>query len=1057
MRHRVTNATSYLLSLLIAAFLLSFGPAAAQANDASLNPPDSPDHVGSADKEGSLADPILNANAQLKARKATSWRDNGQRWVLLEQDVSFSVGNYAFRANRAVVRIGPQPMPGHVVHHIAVYFENARTLRGRQRIEAEAQRLLVTARTRGQVLLSTDLLNDATAAPDDSFVGDGVARVQKYLADLAEGTEKLEPGGKLFGPTVDDERLARRREIEQQLRKFKPGKRPQPQPEPQPTPEPPPQPEPRTPIDPQPQEPIEPTGPKGVTEPVLAIDMADQEILPATGVLYFQRVSQITLEQLANQTWTVTLMGKVRIIYQDLQHGRAMTLTAENAVIFLDPAHDGDLSAATSLSAENVLGIYLEENVVVSDGFFTIRAPRVYIDPKRNKAILLEAVVYAYDVKQKLPLFLRADMLRQEARTTFSGENVTLTTSDFAEPHFSIAAQKLTFTQETDTQGQLRQRYTASDNVFKIGGLPVGYWPFLAGEVSQVPLERVSIGMRNESDNNLEPDIRTRWNLFALAGHDAPDGVGLTGDLDYRGDHGLAVGTNLDYDLPGMYGAFQGYLLPYDTGKDDIGDREKVDFDGQIRGFGQWQHRQYLEHNLELSLELAYVSGETFLERFFRHEAVTAKTYETSVYLKQQEQERAVTFLTRYNLNDFLAQTTAYQAPGYFIDKVPEFGYYRVGTSLFENRLSYYTENRLTRMRIRGGDDSPSDRGLTTPNSLLLLGIPATTTFQNALDAAGVPSDWRLRFDSRHEIQMPVRLGTIDMVPYVAGRFTGYDEDFEDFAGEDSNYRLWGTVGSRFHTQFHKNYDQIESRLLDLHRLRHIIEPHVDVFAMGSTIDPDHLPIYDQIVEGIQDGAGTRIGMRNILQTQRGSPDRRHNADWIVTNTDLVLRSSEVDVDTEFARYFGYRPEYSVGGNHVYQDLRWLLSDTFALVGDVTYNIEDYLMPYWRIGTTLQQTPRLTWFANYTEVHALSSQLVNYGFRYKLTRTYRMNFRHGISFNESQTRDLTVSLERKLPQLSVLVIARHDDIDDEQSVGVSLIPKGLQVGPVDPTTGALIP
>src|SRR5690606_22021637 len=113
----------------------------------------------------------------------------------------------------------------------------------------------------------------------------------------------------------------------------------------------------------------------------------------------------------------------------------------------------------------------------------TVRAPRIFIDPKANKAVVLDAVVYAIDVNRQIPLYIRADQLRQESRTSWSGRNVTLTTSEFAKPHFAIGSGRLRFDQVVDDQtGEVANRYEARDNVFRVGDVPVFYWPALAGD-----------------------------------------------------------------------------------------------------------------------------------------------------------------------------------------------------------------------------------------------------------------------------------------------------------------------------------------------------------------------------------------------------------------------------------------------------------------------------------------------------------------------------------------------------------------------------------------------
>ncbi len=1010
------------------AVLILFGPAPGPFAARADEPPND-DPLPAA---RSPADPIVDADAQLHANRATSWRDGEARWLLLEDDVTVAVGAYGFGARRAVIRIAPQRQPGQVIHHLWIYLDEAETLHGRARVKAEAPRLLVTVSTRGRVRLSTNLLKDAPAAPDDPLVQDAEHRITRHIQSVAARTVELQATEDRVQPPP---RLAERPEPP-------PAAPPEPPPPPE-IPEAPPPPEPM-PAEVEPERPprgrveqptVEPA------EPTRRVGLVDRHILPAEGIVSVS-VGRIAYQPSGDDEAVVLLTDGAKVMYQDFDNERTMTLSAESAVIFLKGKRPAD-ALRRQFNADRVLGMYLENNVVVTDGQFTVRAPRAYYDPVLNRAVLLEAVFYAYDVRRRVPLYLRAEHLRQESRTSWSAKKAVLTNSAFAEPHFSIASSRITINQQTDESGETLYRYTARHTTFNVGKVPVAYWPHLAGSSRDIPLRRVSADVSEDDDSQTQIEVRTRWDLFALAGRPRPDGVDLTGDLDFREDHGPAVGLNLDYDLPDMFGMFDAYFLPQDNGTDDIGGRTDVEFEDDQRGFMHLQHRQYLRRGLELSLEGAYVSDETFLEEFFRDEAVEAKTYETSLYVKQQKENQGFTFLTKYNVNDFLAQTTTLQAPGYFVDKVPELGYYRIGSSLFGNRLTYYTENRVSRMRIRAGEDAPAARGFTTPDSLTLFGIPATTPFDTALGATGVPSQYVLRFDSRHELQVPLRVGSIDVVPYVAGRITAYDDDFVAFAGESDRIRYWGTAGTRLHTQFHNVYDRVEVPLLDVHRLRHIIEPSIDVFYMGSTINPEDIPVYDNDVEAIQEGTGVRLALTNTLQTQRGGPGRWRNVDWLVLNTELVLRSDDADTTTAIPRFFDYRPEFGRGGDHFYSDMMWMVSDTLAVAADVTYSLESDELALWHIGALLQHSPRASSSIEYNEIGVLGSRLLTYGFTYELTRKYRLSFRQRLSLDENETRDVTLSVERKLPQWRIVISISRDDIDDTQSVSVSLVPEGL--------------
>ncbi len=443
-----------------------------------------------------------------------------------------------------------------------------------------------------------------------------------------------------------------------------------------------------------------------------------------------------------------------------------------------------------------------------------------------------------------------------------------------------------------------------------------------------------------------------------------------------------------------------------------------------------------------MQLETAYISDPTFLDEFFPREAAEARPYETSLYLKKQVEDWQLDFLAKTDLNDFTPQLTQLQTPGYQVEKMPELGYYRIGSNLWDNRLTWYSENRLSRVRAQFGDETPADRGFTQRESLELFGFDRNTSFEDHADSIGFPQDWRNRFDSRQEIDAPLEVGAFNVTPYAVGRFTAYDDDFQSYNGESDQMRLWGAVGTRLSTQLHRTYN-VDSELLNLRGLRHVVEPHADVFLMASTFNSDKLPVYDQEVEGINEGAGLRWGMTNTLQTQRGGPGRWRTVDWIMLDTGVVLRSDDSPTEDEIGHFYSYRPEYSLGGDHFYSRLLWMVSDTFGVTGDLTYNLERDHTAQWRIGGVIDHTPRLRTFLNYTEIDLLDSRLLTYGFTYKLTTKYTVGFAQRLDFGANDSRELRVTLDRRLPRWRLRLFASIDQVDNEQLIGITLIPEGF--------------
>jgi LPS transport system D len=1027
-RHGRTRRPRVLGTLMIAALAGAVGrPSAtlAQNADAPPAPPAQPaagQQPGPAppnadiEPEKALASPIVDADASIKGNRATAWNQGDDQWLLLEGDVALSVGTYGFRADRAAIQIERQTRGGLVIRKFAMFLDHARPLRGEGPVAVQANRLLVTAATTGKVNLETNLLRRESAAQDE-FVVEAAARIKRYRDRVAQGAVPV-PKEALSSP----EAQARLAEIQRRADQVKPPAVPATPPLPSPTPPQPLEPEPKTP--------------------------ASAQALPPTAHIFNKKgtvsfsADKVVLQnggETGDGESALLLIGNVRAAYQDERGVLGITLQAENGVIFLAGDHPTAL-AARRAPAGDIRGIYLEDNVIATSGDYTVRAPRVFYDVADNRAIVLNAVFFTWDIHRKIPIYVRADQVRQLSNRNWAATHAVVSTSDFAEPHFAIATDHVTFQQDEGTEGEPQYRFTAHDATLRAGGLPFFYWPKVSGDAQQAPLRRVSGGY----EQKVGPVVRTDWDLFSLLGREKPEGVDMIGEVDWLGDHDAALGLNLTYERPNMMGHFRGYLLPDDSGADTLANRNDIGHDHDVRGFARFVHRQLLRDGWELSLEGAYVSDNTFLEEFFRRQATAAKPYETSIYVKKQQDDWAFSVLAKGDLYDFTAQTPLLQTPGYDVQKLPELGYYRVGTSLWGDRLTWYTENRFSRLSINPGEDTPASRGFGDLQSMLNFGITPTTSFAQVLKRQGIPTDSVLRLDSRHELQAPIKAGPLDIVPFITGRATLYDQDFEEYNNNQDNYRLMGTGGVRLHTQFSRTYDDFDFAMLDAHRLRHIVEPNVDVFMTGSTVPPEDLPVYDPDVEALSEGFGVRAGVRNTFQTQRGGPGQWRSVDWIVLDTDVVLRSDDAQVNQDIAHYFSYRPEFSIGGDHFHTDLLWMVSDTFATVADLTYNLEDDRLAQWRVGGALQQTERLSWFAEYGEIQDLNSRLVSYGFTYALTPKWEMSFIHVLDLEADQlNRRIEVTLMRRLPQVRLGFVASYDDIDGAATFGIVLVPEGL--------------
>ena len=154
-------------------------------------------------------------------------------------------------------------------------------------------------------------------------------------------------------------------------------------------------------------------------------------------------------------------------------------------------------------------------------------------------------------------------------------------------------------------------------------------------------------------------------------------------------------------------------------------------------------------------------------------------------------------------------------------------------------------------------------------------GLAPTANLANVLTARGLDENTVNRFDSRHELEMPLHAGPFNIVPFAAVRATIYDGDFaayNDNTGDDR--RIWSSIGSRFSTSIVRADQDVRSQFFDLTGLRHIITPNATIWASGTNVDESKLPIYDQNVEALASGTVARVGVNNVFQTHRRGQDQ---------------------------------------------------------------------------------------------------------------------------------------------------------------------------------------
>jgi hypothetical protein len=787
------------------------------------------------------------------------------------------------------------------------------------------------------------------------------------------------------------------------------------------------------------------------------------------------------------------------VIYQDMPNGDFLQMQADRGIVFtqLDRIKNADELGVIRQVQDAVSGVYLEGDVRVT---FTpadaktkseqrLEANRIFYDFTTDRAVLTDAVLHTLDPKFPVPMIVRADTLRQLSRnnniTEFNAKNVRLSTSAFSVPSFNIAADKAYVRQvEThDPRYGTRTSFTTTNTTLQSFGIPMFYFPVTSGSMTERGTALRGFNISNSRHFGF--GVSTQWGLFETLGELPPADLDISYRLDYFSERGPAGGVNAKYgggfitDTTKQPWNFEGDLKTYfvhDDGVDRLGRfRLPVVPEDEFRGRATWEHQHFFPDDWQVQLRASWISDATFMEEWYEHEFDTGLPLETSAYFKRQRDTEAFTLLFTFQPNDFVT-TTDLQQEQFEIERIPEIGYRRIGDSLFDDRATFFSTNTLSALRFQQSDASLRQQGFgfntsETPRlpvfpgkpSLGRVGVPGLPEIDPVLSPLGVPlvdGDINYRTDWRQELDFPVAMGQFKLVPYVMGRLTTYS----DTPNEGQQDRWYSAAGLRLATTFWKVDDSAYSRLFDINRVRHVIEPEVNLFAAAETVDPGQLFIYDEPIDAISDFQAAQFALRQRWQTKRGAPGRQRSVDFFTFDIEANLFANQPPPNQLApvgfrGEFFPSLPEASIPRNSLNFDATWRVSDTFVVLADLQHNLDENQLATASLGVAVSRDPRLSYFVGARYIEDLDSMIASIVLDYALTMKYSVSITQAYDFGEANGTVYTAaSLRRKFDRFSMLFTVYHDEHEDEGGFRFAIYPEGLGVGiGSDSTTGFLTP
>ncbi|HEY6563587.1 MAG TPA: organic solvent tolerance protein OstA, partial [Pirellulaceae bacterium] len=408
------------------------------------------------------------------------------------------------------------------------------------------------------------------------------------------------------------------------------------------------------------------------------------------------------------------------------------------------------------------------------------------------------------------------------------------------------------------------------------------------------------------------------------------------------------VGGSVQYELPqflGIPGATQGFIDAWgidENGLDNLGaDRRALTPEEDFRGRVLGQHRQRTDGGWQITGELGLISDRNFLEQYYEREWDQEKDQVTGIEFKRLFDNSSFNVAGYFQVNDFFTQT----------EWLPRVDYFQLGQPLFGDQVTWLSHSHVGYAKME----------------------PATRPLDPVDAAKFNPLRWEaeregLRAGTRNELDFPVELGAVKVVPYVLGEAMHWGETLTG----DEVTRLFGQAGVRASLPMWRIDPSVQNVFFNLNGLAHKVvfeaefsyadaDQNLDTFPLYDPLDDDSqehfrrrfvddtfggLPNVDNFVpikfderffafrsgmqswvtapsaEIVDDLMLLRLGARQRWQTKRGIPGRYRIVDWMTLDLGASL-FPEADRDN-----FG-----SAAGLLNY-DWRWHLGDRFTLTSD---------------------------------------------------------------------------------------------------------------------------
>ena len=631
-------------------------------------------------------------------------------------------------------------------------------------------------------------------------------------------------------------------------------------------------------------------------------------------------------------------------------------ISTDRVVVWVGGDKPLDLSGMSAINETTPLELYMEGNIEFRQGERILQASRMYYNAGENRGEILDAELLAAVPEYEGKIRIQAERMRQLSRSRFEARGAKFTTSRLGEPGYWLQSDALTFEEVPTTVvdpltgkrvAETTRMVQGTGNSVYIEGLPVFYWPSWKTDV-QDPTFYLN-NVRVSDDNIFGFQVQTNWNAYELLGiENQPPGTEWDLNADLLTYRGIGYGTAFDYDrgfLPWMtddtMGNFEAWFIK-DHGLDNLGmDRRTLTPEATFRGRIRLDHQQRFGDGYKFVGQGGVISDNNFLQEYFLEEWNDYPDQVTRLRLSKRTENRMWEARGNYRLNNFFTQ----------VEWLPRGDHFWLGESFLGDRFTWYEHTNVAYGKYR---------------------IAAAPTVQpNANQWSVLP--WQVtnsggRYATRQEVDLPVPVGPVKVVPYAMGELAHWDADLNG----NPISRAYGQVGLRTSLAMWSINPMVQSDLFNLNGLAHKVVFDTELSYTDSSRNVTEFPLYDAINDDVMENflnrlqsgplggpyltnnfnnispfdpryylvrngisgwvsspstevvdslTAIRFEARQRWQTKRGIPGNRRIVDWLSFDTGLTIFPQD---EQNFGQYVGL----------INYEARWHIGDRFTLLSD---------------------------------------------------------------------------------------------------------------------------